>query len=257
MQVKRNLYTPSMQDWPRFAAIATGVAALHLAALWVAQSYRAPTRSIDNTAALSTRLLPPPVEPLSAIARPALKTPTPSSPQSIAAPQTPRPSTTTAPAPPLSIAPANSTAPAAFVTHPHVAAPPALTESAALTAPVPTLGSVNALTSTAPTTPATALAKISTNTQLPTTDADHADTQYRHPLPAISTRLGEHGKVMVRVWVGADGKAQQVQLLKSSGYPRLDDNALATVMRWKFKAGTHNGTPVAMAMEQPVIYAAP
>jgi periplasmic protein TonB len=91
---------------------------------------------------------------------------------------------------------------------------------------------------------------------LPSTDADHADTQYRIALPAISTRLGEYGRVLVRVQVGTDGRALQVQLLKSSGYARLDDNALATVARWRFKPGSVNGVPTVGWVEQPVNYAA-
>ena len=39
---------------------------------------------------------------------------------------------------------------------------------------------------------------------------------------------------MLRVHVAADGSATEVLLHTSSGYPRLDDSALATVRRWKF-----------------------
>ncbi len=70
-------------------------------------------------------------------------------------------------------------------------------------------------------------------------------------------RLGEAGRVMVRVQVGVDGKALQVLLLKSSGYTRLDDNALATVARWRFKPGLRGGVPEVMWVEQSVNYDAP
>jgi protein TonB len=39
---------------------------------------------------------------------------------------------------------------------------------------------------------------------------------------------------VLRVHVAADGSATEVLLHTSSGHPRLDDSALATVRRWKF-----------------------
>jgi periplasmic protein TonB len=92
---------------------------------------------------------------------------------------------------------------------------------------------------------------------LPSVDADHADTQYRHPRPAISTRLGESGRVIVKVQVGLNGKALQVLVIKSSGFDRLDDNAVKTVMQWRFRPGIQNGLPEVMWVEQSVRYDPP
>jgi periplasmic protein TonB len=93
--------------------------------------------------------------------------------------------------------------------------------------------------------------------QLPSADADHVDTQYRHPRPAISTRLGESGRVIVNVQVGLNGKPLQVLVVKSSGFERLDDNAVKTVMRWRFRPGIRNGVPEVMWVEQSVRYDPP
>ena len=53
--------------------------------------------------------------------------------------------------------------------------------------------------------------------------------------PATSKRLGESGQVHVRMLVDAEGQPRQMVLVKSSGYQRLDDAALATVRATRFK----------------------
>lgn len=70
--------------------------------------------------------------------------------------------------------------------------------------------------------------------------------------PALSQRLGEQGTVWLRAEVGADGRVQQVQLLKPSPYPRLNRAAQDAVSQWQYHPGTDQGTPVAMWLEVPV-----
>jgi protein TonB len=52
--------------------------------------------------------------------------------------------------------------------------------------------------------------------------------------PLLSKRLGEEGKVILRVLVNPEGLAEQVEVRQSSGHPRLDQAALGTVRRWRF-----------------------
>lgn len=52
--------------------------------------------------------------------------------------------------------------------------------------------------------------------------------------PALSRRLGEQGRVVLRVLVSVGGGADEVQVRTSSGHPRLDQAARDTVQRWKF-----------------------
>lgn len=52
--------------------------------------------------------------------------------------------------------------------------------------------------------------------------------------PAVSRRLGEQGRVVLRVRVEPNGLPSDVRLHVSSGFDRLDNVALATVRRWKF-----------------------
>lgn len=64
--------------------------------------------------------------------------------------------------------------------------------------------------------------------------------------PLISRRLGEQGMVRLEVMVSAQGHAQRVRILKSSGYHRLDDAAESTVRQsWKFTPKRVNGQAVA------------
>ncbi len=52
--------------------------------------------------------------------------------------------------------------------------------------------------------------------------------------PPLSRRLGEEGKVVLRVFVEPDGQPAQVELRTSSGHARLDEAALGAVRRWRF-----------------------
>jgi len=52
--------------------------------------------------------------------------------------------------------------------------------------------------------------------------------------PMLSKRLGEEGKVILRVLVNPEGLAEQVEVRQSSGHARLDQAALGTVRRWRF-----------------------
>ena len=52
--------------------------------------------------------------------------------------------------------------------------------------------------------------------------------------PVLSRKLGEQGRVILRVLVTQKGTADQVQLQTSSGYARLDESARETIARWKF-----------------------
>jgi protein TonB len=52
--------------------------------------------------------------------------------------------------------------------------------------------------------------------------------------PAISKRLGEQGRVILRVRVLASGEPGEVRLHKSSGFDRLDAAAMAAMMQTRF-----------------------
>lgn len=64
------------------------------------------------------------------------------------------------------------------------------------------------------------------------------DADYLHnptPVyPALSRRMEESGKAILRVYVEPSGKPSQIQVKASSGSPRLDQAAQDAVWRWKF-----------------------
>jgi protein TonB len=87
----------------------------------------------------------------------------------------------------------------------------------------------------------------------PRFDADYLDNP-KPPYPPLARRMGEQGRVVLRVHVGADGSAGEVLLHASSGSPRLDDSALATVRRWKFVPARRGTEPVAAWVLVPIAF---
>ncbi len=85
----------------------------------------------------------------------------------------------------------------------------------------------------------------------PSSDASHLNNP-KPVYPAVSKRLGEQGKIVLRVLIGADGIPQKVEIKQSSGFERLDRQAVDTVTRWRFVPGTRNGVPEAMWYLQPI-----
>lgn len=59
--------------------------------------------------------------------------------------------------------------------------------------------------------------------------------------PAISRRMGEAGKVALRVLVNEKGRAEKVEIEKSSGYSRLDEAAKQALLRAQFKPYLEDG----------------
>lgn len=87
--------------------------------------------------------------------------------------------------------------------------------------------------------------------ELPSSDADYLQNP-RPAYPAISKRLGEQGKVLVRVLIGADGLPQKAEISQSSGYDRLDQVAVNTVLKWRYVPGKRGGVPESMWFVVPI-----
>jgi protein TonB len=86
---------------------------------------------------------------------------------------------------------------------------------------------------------------------LPTSEA-HGLTNPKPAYPRQSRRLNEQGQVIIRVFVAVDGSPQQGEIKTSSGFDRLDQEALRTVLRWRFVPGQRFGTHEAMWFNVPV-----
>jgi protein TonB len=72
--------------------------------------------------------------------------------------------------------------------------------------------------------------------------------------PTMARRMGDQGKVLLRVQVNAEGRAQEVQLKTSSGFPRLDEVALNTVREWRFVPARQGDQPVAAWVLVPIVF---
>jgi periplasmic protein TonB len=211
----------------RNLSIGLSVVLLHVAALWALQAgllrrvveIVVPAQVISELVAEPTVKPPPapkPVEP-----------PPPAPAKPLAAPQVAAPQ-------PVAVAdaPATPSAPVG-VTTPQAPAPP-------MTAPVAVA---------APAAPATPPSPP--RVELPSSDADYLQNP-KPAYPPISKRLGEQGKVMLRVLIGADGSPQKAEIRNSSGFERLDQAALATVMRWRYVPGKRGGVAEAMWFNVPI-----
>jgi len=80
------------------------------------------------------------------------------------------------------------------------------------------------------------------------------------PAPAYSrasARMKEAGRVVLRVWIDEGGLPRDVQVATSSGFPRLDDSALAAVRQARFKPYVERGTAVAGWAFIPIEFALP
>ena len=71
------------------------------------------------------------------------------------------------------------------------------------------------------------------------------------PYPVLSRRMGEEGRVMLRVELDEQGMVSHTQLHSSSGFSRLDEAALAAVTRWRCTPATRNGLVVKAVALQP------
>ena len=82
----------------------------------------------------------------------------------------------------------------------------------------------------------------------PATAATHIGGYLHNPQPRysmLSQAAHERGKVTLRVMVEADGHPSSVDVIKSSGYDRLDRSARDTVLKqYRFIPATHGGQPI-------------
>ena len=74
------------------------------------------------------------------------------------------------------------------------------------------------------------------------------------PYPALSKRLGEQGRVVVRVYIDEQGMPKEAHLEVKSGYSRLDTAALEAVMSWRYVPAKRAGVPLAMWFNVPVTF---
>jgi protein TonB len=82
-------------------------------------------------------------------------------------------------------------------------------------------------------------------------DADYLQNP-KPVYPAMSRRLGEEGKIVLRVRVSRDGLPLTVEISQSSGFTRLDEAAKSAVERWRFVPARQGDAPVEAAVLVPL-----
>ncbi len=89
--------------------------------------------------------------------------------------------------------------------------------------------------------------------ELPSSDAAYLHNP-KPAYPALSNRLGEQGTVRIRAYIEVDGTASKAEILKSSGYARLDQAALKAALKWRYVPGKRAGVPEAMWVNVPMSF---
>ncbi|MBD3892770.1 TonB family protein [Hydrogenophaga sp.] len=239
----------------RHLPVVTAVLGLHALALWALDSGL--LRTAGPVVVLPARLLTEPLAPPAAPVAPPVPVtqarPSPTTQASNQAqPQTRASAQPTLPTPTMAPTPAT-------VPHPNPAAPPlalpgasahiAATASAANDAAQP--ARVELAGSSAGAAIASATAAAAAAIELPSGSADDFDNPIP-PYPALSRRLGEQGRVLVRALVQTDGTAARAEIYRSSGHARLDQSALKTVLTWRFRPGQRAGVPETMWVVVPI-----
>jgi protein TonB len=218
--------TPTVQ---RNTLVVVGVLLIHAAGLWLFQSgllekmaeVVVPVQLISSSIDVNRAPLKPLTTPIATPPAPPVKAKQPSLPSLTPQPQPPA----------LQLSPN----------------PTANNPNAPLTTTPATASAT--LTATSPAAASPAPAKV----ELPT----HVAAYLQNPkpdYPALSVRRGEQGQVVLNVLIGVEGKAQKAEIVKSSGFERLDAAALATVLRWRYVPGKRGGVPEEMWFKVPLAF---
>ena len=73
--------------------------------------------------------------------------------------------------------------------------------------------------------------------------------------PILAKALGEQGKVILQFVVGVDGRVHDAKVIKSSGYPQLDNAALDAVTKnWRYRPAIKDGKPIAVKTKVAINY---
>lgn len=139
---------------------------------------------------------------------------------------------------PLPVAPVINAIPSeqAITVPPPAPAPIAATEPVAATAPTP-------VEAAAP------------SAQIKTFSSGVEYIQPPQPVyPPTSKRMGEEGRIILRVLINEKGRPERVDIQKSSGSPRLDDAAKQAVLQALFKPHAENGKTLAVYAIVPITF---
>lgn len=202
-----------------------GVVAAHLLGGWALLQVEAVRQAVVEAAPMMVSLIVPPDR---------LKPPPPPPPL----PTPPMRKSPPAPAPLIVAAPIPTPIAPSFVAPAPTPAPPA-PPVAAPAPPAPPAPPVVAAPPTPKVIPAHAVRYLA---------------EPRMTVPVLSRRLGEQGVVYLRIVVDARGQLKDVSVKKSSGFARLDQQALQDIRTARFAPQAENGQPIEWETTAPLSY---
>ena len=237
----------------RYPAIVAAIA-LHIALIVALLQYEPARRAIESVAPIMVSLVapaleapqPPPEQPKTVVEPPR--------PQPVHKPVEPPPIIARPPEPepaPVPPPPEPLPAPALEAAKPE---PPAL-QPVAKAEPAAPVHSAPAAVAAAP---VEAIVKPAPPQPAPPVIPPDFNADYLHnPAPAypqLARRMGEQGKVLVRVLVSAEGRVERIELKSSSGSRRLDQAALDAVKQWKFVPARQGDQQVPAWVVVPIVF---
>lgn len=215
-------FQPELPEWRRSGRFVLLAVLLHAVVLFSPLQVAIGKLEIPEPTTIMVRLVETVTAPP---AKPEILPPQPLPSTPAAAPrervkQTPRPL--------LAMSPEQSASPAAF-TVPEAVAPAA--------PPAPTV--------------------VASNAPVAVTTA-RFDAAYLHnpepKYPPLSRRLGEEGKVLLKVRVSPSGQPTVVELERSSSFERLDEAARQTVARWRFVPAKRGDEAIEASVIVPIVF---
>lgn len=87
----------------------------------------------------------------------------------------------------------------------------------------------------------------------PRFDASYLNNPKPH-YPAVSRRMGEEGRVVLRVHVDAGGQVAAIEIQESSRFPRLDAAAREAVAQWRFVPARRGDQSVSAWVRVPIVF---
>lgn len=213
----------------RRLAVVLSVVGLHVLAVWALQSGLL-RRAVELV--IPVQVMAEFIE----LPQPEIEPQPPAPPMATPTPPLPKPRPVAPPLPQPLAAPSPEPMPLAPVVPPAPPAPPPPAEPVLAAAP-----------------PAPLAPPAPPRIELPSSSAAYLNNP-RPPYPPLSLRLGEQGKVVLRVYIEVDGTASRAEVGTSSGYERLDQTAVQTALRWRYVPGKRAGVPEAMWANVPIVF---
>lgn len=205
--------------------VVAAIAALHVAGGWAVMQVPAVREAVLEAAPIFVNFVAPAEQPKPEVVPPP--------------PPPPTRKVTKAPPPPANVVTTASPAPAVFEAPPPVATPPTPEPAPPVAVEVPAPPPPPPPPPTPRTVPSEAVRYIK-------------EPPLRYP--EQSQRLREAGTAVLKVVISEAGIVQEARLLKSSGYSRLDAEALRAAKLARFKPYTVNGRPEPVVTDMPLVF---